>query len=433
MKKIPLAFEQRIRTQWPDFAGDLLHALTLPTPVSVRYNPVKLPPEFPAAESISWAAHGRYLSARPSFTLDPLFHAGTYYVQEASSMILEKVLSNVLPVSAVLDLSAAPGGKSTHLLALMGGKGVLVANEIVRPRMHILDENLIKWGNPNVIVTHSEPTDFSGLNNVFDLAVVDAPCSGEGMFRKDETAIREWKPNLGAFCQNRQEKILDAVLPAIKPGGYLYYSTCTFFPGENEIQAKRLIDTGDWEEVIPDFPDLDNCWRAPCGYYCLPHKLQGEGYYFVLLRKKGVYTAAIQNTREYRKETRSLPFSLPEKGKRVRLRQTEYWVTPETEQVAGMLEFPVKIHRIGLPVWENEMPHHAVAMWPEMRNAFPAIELEGSDAICFLQRKEFTPDTLPDADIVQVRYKGIPLGFIRIKNDKIENLYPAHWKIRMQA
>ena len=205
------------------------------TPItSIRINGDKMPEtaldEFNLQNPVLWASNAYYLNERPSFTLDPLFHAGCYYVQEASSMFVEQAVKQcnfTEPITA-LDLCAAPGGKSTHLCSLLPKGSLLVANEIHRGRAQILAENLTKWGKPEVIVTSNTPQQIGESGLQFNLILVDAPCSGEGMFRKDDTAITEWSLENVEMCANRQKEILQSVWQALKPGGYIIYSTCTY-------------------------------------------------------------------------------------------------------------------------------------------------------------------------------------------------------------
>ena len=202
--------------------------------VSIRHNATKQVSEI-GDNVVPWAENGRYLSTRPVFTADPLFHAGCYYVQEASSMFIEQFVKQYVdaPVRA-LDLCAAPGGKTTHLLSLLPAGSLLVSNEPVSQRAQILAENVVKWGNPASVVTRNEPADFSGFGSFFDLVVVDAPCSGEGMFRKDQGAVEQWSISNVEQCVKRQKRILTDIWPALRPGGVLVYSTCTFNCEENE-------------------------------------------------------------------------------------------------------------------------------------------------------------------------------------------------------
>ncbi|MBQ8737280.1 MAG: RsmB/NOP family class I SAM-dependent RNA methyltransferase, partial [Bacteroidaceae bacterium] len=222
-------------------------------PVSIRYNPNKWQKEKNGVK-VPWCESGYYLPSRPTFTFDPSFHAGTYYVQEASSMFLEQFLNTYIkhPVVA-LDLCAAPGGKSTLTISKLPAGSVLVANEIIKLRSQKLAENIIKWGNPNVIVTNNQASDFSYLNEFFDLIICDVPCSGEGMFRKDAQAIEEWSSNNVDICQNRQREIINDIWRSLKPGGLLVYSTCTYNTLENEENIEWIVKTFG-AEVLPCSP-----------------------------------------------------------------------------------------------------------------------------------------------------------------------------------
>jgi 16S rRNA C967 or C1407 C5-methylase (RsmB/RsmF family) len=232
----PSAFEKRMRQQLGP-AWDLFKvAHRNPAPVSIRINPRK-GSRFSSLETVPWSGLGRYLPQRPVFTLDPLFHGGAYYVQEASSMFLEQVLSQVADLRMplrILDLSAAPGGKSTHVLSLISDESLLVSNEVIRSRASVLAENIQKWGYANCLVTNNDPADFAALPGFFDVIIVDAPCSGEGLFRKDKISMTEWSQDNVAICASRQKRILHDIWPSLKENGVLIYSTCTYSESENE-------------------------------------------------------------------------------------------------------------------------------------------------------------------------------------------------------
>jgi len=233
--QFPPAFEQRMRPHLDKSWEEFEQAHQQFPPVSIRFNPKKAHSPIDLT-IIPWTSHGYYLGERPSFTLDPLFHAGSYYVQEASSMFLEQAFLQAVdrtkPIN-VLDLCAAPGGKSTHLLSLMNKESLLVTNEVIRSRASTLAENIQKWGYDNVAVTNNDPQDFKRLSGFFDVIVVDAPCSGEGLFRKDPGAMGQWSTDNVALCARRQQRILNDVWPALKEGGILIYSTCTYNELEN--------------------------------------------------------------------------------------------------------------------------------------------------------------------------------------------------------
>ncbi|MGI8893198.1 MAG: methyltransferase RsmF C-terminal domain-like protein, partial [Bacteroidia bacterium] len=251
-ENLPSVFISHLDNLLGNEAVELIKSFSTTPPVSIRINPFKnyFPPE--NSGKVPWCDTGFYLPVRPVFTLDPSFHAGAYYVQEASSMFLEQAIKQITkkeePVK-VLDISAAPGGKSTHLLSLLPKNSLLVANEVIRSRAGILKENIIKWGVPNVIVTSSDPERFSDLKSFFDIILVDAPCSGEGLFRKDANAIKEWSQENVNLCHQRQKRILNNVWTALRPGGYLIYSTCTYQTKENENQLIKFVHENNAETV----------------------------------------------------------------------------------------------------------------------------------------------------------------------------------------
>ena len=269
----------------PQRAGRVLEALAAAPEVSVRVNPFKsslaaLREHFGslAGEPVPWAPQeGFYLQERPSFTLDPWFHAGAYYVQEASSMYVGVLFEHALDALGrrtglrILDLCAAPGGKTTQLLSHLDASSLLVANEVVPARATVLAENVARWGCSNVAVTQSDPSAFSSMNGFFDGGVVDAPCSGEGMFRKDERAVSEWSPDHVRLCAARQRRIVGDVWPSLVPDGFLIYSTCTFNRYENE-------DNVDWICT-----ELGGSCLEKRHFY--PGEDRGEGFFAALIRK----------------------------------------------------------------------------------------------------------------------------------------------------
>ncbi|HSZ26177.1 MAG TPA: RsmB/NOP family class I SAM-dependent RNA methyltransferase, partial [Cytophagaceae bacterium] len=260
---------------------------------SIRVNPSKHSTPVNLSP-VQWSSNAYYLEERPLFTLDPLFHGGAYYVQEASSMFLEQAFTQHVDKTEslnVLDLCAAPGGKSTHLLSLMNHKSLLVSNEVIKSRAYILKENIQKWGKANVVITQSDPERFSSLKGFFDVMVIDAPCSGEGLFRKDAEAIKEWSPENVALCEARQQRIIADVWDALKPGGILIYSTCTFNTKENEDNLDWVIKNLEAETLSLE---LKESWgikevhssNRAIGYKFFPHKIKGEGFFIAVLRKK---------------------------------------------------------------------------------------------------------------------------------------------------
>jgi 16S rRNA C967 or C1407 C5-methylase (RsmB/RsmF family) len=281
-------------------------------PVSIRLNSdVKLPAinkeitsdtQFSILNSqfsIPWCRQGLYLSERPSFTLDPLFHAGSYYVQEAASMFVEQCMNTVKQygdIDYILDLCAAPGGKSTHLISLFPDS-LVVCNEVIRSRAAVLEENIAKWGRSNSMITSCDPAAFRKLGHFFDFILVDAPCSGEGMFRKDPDVLKEWSPESVKHCAARQMRIVRDAWDALKPGGFMLYGTCTYNIEENENIVKFIVENFGAESIPVDIPlaageeksrykgislSLDKNVYA---YRFFPHKTKSEGLFLSLMRK----------------------------------------------------------------------------------------------------------------------------------------------------
>src|SRR5688572_13773005 len=290
LSSLPKEFEDTLRGKLGESFDHFLNSLQQPSPVSIRHNPYK--PFNLEGEQIAWSKYGKYLRERPVFTLDPAIHAGAYYVQEASSMFLEQAITQAVDLTKplrVLDLCAAPGGKSTHLLSLLNQESLLISNEVIRSRASILSENIQKWGHQNVIITNNDPEDFSKLEGFFDVIVVDAPCSGEGLFRKDPDAMQEWSLANVDLCCKRQRRILADIWPALKTKGVLVYSTCTFNEQENEENLQWLQKQNDVEGVSLT---IDKDWGIETvqvgklkGYRCYPHKVKGEGFFLSAIRK----------------------------------------------------------------------------------------------------------------------------------------------------
>ena len=286
----PPAFSRRMKALLGQGWDDFLLAHEQAAPVSIRINPLKwqaaFAKELPVEGPVPWCKEGFYLKERPRFSADPLWHAGAYYVQEASSMLISHILQHISLKSAVkaLDLGASPGGKSTLLLDHLPKGSLLLANEPIRSRLPALKENLARWGRANALVSQHRPAEIAATGLLFDLILVDAPCSGEGLFRKSPEASREWTPRQAAFCATRQAGILKDILPALAEGGWLLYSTCTYHAEENEARVAQLVESG-LEEVEIPMPESRGVLRKTFGYQCYPHEVKGEGFYFALLHK----------------------------------------------------------------------------------------------------------------------------------------------------
>lgn len=435
-----------------------------------------------AESQIPWSIEGKYLSERPLFTLDPQLHGGAYYVQEASSQFVTHVLRTLLPADqpvTMLDLCAAPGGKSTAALSVLPEGSVLVSNEIDHRRARILSENVTKWGNANVIVTGNAPRDFSPLSHLFDVVLTDVPCSGEGMFRKDEGAISDWSPAKVEGCVKLQREILQDIWPTLKPGGLLIYGTCTFNVHEDEEQLRFICDElGATPVEIP----VEGAWHIhpalkdtlPC-YRFMPHYTRGEGLFMAALRKnedEPLQTIrnieARHNKKGGKPENNSKARSFDNKGKggNVKLQkpaidmkrlsaELQSWVRCEgiVESTSdGTLRLiPKELQNLnsllsahglymlqsgielGLIKGKDVIPSHALAMSIERNEeAFPMVEVDREAALSFLRREAIVLPADAPTGYVLVCYKRLPLGFVKNMGNRSNNLYPQEWRIRMQ-
>ena len=412
--------------------------------VSVRYNTSKQVPGI-GDNAVPWAGNGYYLSTRPVFTADPLFHAGCYYVQEASSMFIEQFVKQYVDVPVrALDLCAAPGGKTTHLLSLLPAGSMLVSNEPVPQRAQILAENVIKWGNAASVVTRNEPADFSCFGNFFDLVVVDAPCSGEGMFRKDQGAVEQWSLSNVEQCVKRQKRILADIWPSLRPGGVLVYSTCTFNSEENEecVEwiAKELGATPLSVEVGAEWGVTGALVGEMPVYRFLPGFTAGEGFFIAALRKDG--NAPLAQPRQQRWQ----PVASKLKS------QVEGWLSSpgdfnfvqQGDRIVAMprlhtnamlaLQQKMKVLHCALPLADVKnnklLPLHQLAMSSGLcKEAFACVELEREKALAYLHREALTFDSAPVGYLL-LTYKGTPIGFAKNIGNRANNLYPAEWRIR---
>ena len=443
----PAAFESRV-TNDPFLGKDLLNALNATPPVTIRLNPLKLT-EREAADyldantSVQWCRHAFYLAERPSFTLDPLFHAGCYYPQEAGSMVLDTVLTQLeLPQEpAILDLCAAPGGKSTLIASHLNGSGLLVSNEVIQARARILRENMTKWGYSNVVVTNNDPADFDKLSAFFDLIVIDAPCSGEGMFRKDPDSRNEWSEDNVLLCAARQKRIIADVWDAVKPGGYVVYSTCTFNEQENEENVRFMLDEMQAELVEINLHEHIQKGRQGLGHYCIPGITETEGFFIAVLQKAGADSK--KQRYDIRRDLRHLN---PGKDLEVLkgLAKTEdysfyQWndlVMALPSAVADRMQHVIantRVVKAGTLVGELNrkgiLPHEELAVCIEL-NSFPErIELSKQQALQYLHGDTFYLES--NQGLKLITYRNKPLGWIKHLGNRFNNLYPKEWRIRM--
>lgn len=444
---MPVDFLNRIRIQFPEDFDSFVQAIDQEPAVSLRVNPRKF--SLPVSQTqIPWCPNGYFLEKRPSFTLDPIFHSGAYYVQEASSMFVEQAFRQIEHGTGriVLDLCAAPGGKSTHLLSLIDSGDLLVSNEVIRSRVSVLDENIRKWGHQNVVICNNDPADFADLEGLFDVILVDAPCSGEGLFRRDASAIQQWSIDNTNLCATRQRRILADIWPSLKNNGYLIYSTCTFNPEENEENLKWLAENNSVESIrIP----LSENWgieeiehNGLFGYRFLPHKVSGEGFFLTLIRKKEG-----SNSYPLSRKTKMRFEKMPKQFADVRIWLTtddsEYLVKnefliafPENHlSVLSALAEQLRIISFGLPMAQfkknDVLPEHTFALSIDRNPAiFEPIELDLREALLFQKKEEIRINAAPKGWLL-VQFQGVPLGFVKNLENRANNYFPKEWRIRM--
>ncbi len=440
-------------------------AFDSPASVAVRKNPFK-GGTCPEGRGVEWCAHGHILSERPQFTLDPHFHAGAYYVQDSSSMFVGHALRHLLktvnvpegrPVR-VLDLCAAPGGKTTDSAASLreafGDGFLLVANEVMKARAGVLADNVALWGDPNVAVTSDDPRAFSALPGFFDIIIADVPCSGEGMFRKDAEAQRQWSEDNVALCAARQRRIVADVWPALADGGIFIYSTCTFNRMENDGNVEWIADELGAEMLFVEdgLKAGERVIKTGVGYSLVPGHVEGEGQYCSALRKtggdseaplakKGV--SAIQSRKKdgplakegvfaNQNEIMSMfniEVSLKQRG------ETVIAVPKSLGQDIAALEMNLHIIASGCAVGTMKgktlVPDADLALSAAFnREAFPSAEVDRKTALAFLHRDAIM---LPDAPkgFVTIVYEGLPIGFVKNLGNRCNNLHPQSRRIRM--
>lgn len=460
--RLPSEFEARTR-EWmgEETYRALETALQAEPPVSIRVNRSKRD-EAVAGEPVPWSSLGVYLPQRPTFTFDPLFHAGCYYVQEASSMFVGHVLRTYVTRPVVmLDLCAAPGGKSTLARSVLPAGSLLVANEVMRNRCQVLAENLVKWGDAATVVTNNDPSDFTRLAAQFDVILTDVPCSGEGMFRKDPVAVEEWSTDNVQVCWQRQRRILADVWPALKPGGLLIYSTCTYNKEENEENVAWIArELGAEVLEVPVSAEWgitgNLSGEAFPVYRFLPHRTKGEGFFLAALRKNlSPEEAGDAGTDFGGKAKKKKPkgakgnaaptVSVPVSAKEWLLGADDFlFETRGTQVVAfprayaaqyALFGQALKVIHAGVTVgeWKGKdlVPDHSLAMSTFLnKEVFPCSELTYEQAIAYLRKEAITLDASVPRGYVLLTYRGVPLGFAKNIGNRANNLYPQEWRIR---
>ena len=451
MIQLPQGFVDSMASREPreDYSR-LIDALAAgESPVSVRLNRAKGADEslFDGAERVNWCDDGLYLATRPQFTLDPALHQGLYYVQDASSMAQKAAVAlacSLMDISArplrYLDACAAPGGKTTAAMSALPADAFVVANEFDPKRTSILIENLAKWGRP-AVVTRGDASAVKGLDNFFDIVAADVPCSGEGMMRKDPKAVAQWSEGLIESCAARQLAIVESLWRALRPGGIMIYSTCTFNLAENEDIVAHLI--ADHDACVLEIPELERCGitKADPGcnfpaYHFLPGVIRGEGLFIAMLRKPGDSDPAKPKAAKL-KPAKGIEALLNgdwlcvAEGNAFRAIPTAH--ADLTAAVAAAMHTVASGIELGEIKGRDLTPAQPLAMASDLRRGvYAEVEVDRDTALQYLRREAICLDSPAPRGIVLLTYHSRPLGFVKNLGNRANNLYPAQWRILSQ-
>ena len=395
---------------------------------------------------VPWCKNGYYLQERPLFVKDPLWHAGAYYVQEASSMFLQYILTQIYPTPSdqlVLDLCAAPGGKST-LLANYFNEGLVVANETIKNRNHILVENITKWGADHVVVTQNDPAHFKSLPQFFDLILIDAPCSGSGLFRKDPKAIEEWSLDHVQHCSVRQTRIIEDTWTSIKEGGYLIYATCSYSKAEDEQMMDYIGSLEGMKNVPISIPSAFNIIETESdlhkakGYRAYPNLIKGEGFFIAVFQKQssnGGYaigkTNGLVDSTKNEKEIVSHHFQIPAEKYLITHQQNLIALSQNWKDYVQLIASHLYIKKMGLTIGtikgKDLIPSHDLAMsyWKDL--PYDATEIDLETALQYLRRGDIAIEV--KKGWVLLTYMQIGLGWIKALPNRSNNYYPNEWRI----
>lgn len=418
---------------------------------SIRLNENKIAQDaslsvYAKAEKVPWCTSGFYLSERPLFVLDPHWHVGAYYVQEASSMFVDHIVKSIIPTptghEVVLDLCAAPGGKTTVLLNHFK-ESLVIANETIKNRNQILIENLTKWGAQNIIVTQNDPGQFAGLTQFFDLVLVDAPCSGSGLFRRDHEAMKQWSLDHVTHCSIRQKRIVEEIMPSIKEGGFLIYSTCSYSMEEDEQLMHFIANDAEWEPVsIPINPTwgiVETEFENSKGYRFYPNLLKGEGFFVAVFKRK-----ASQYAYQFNQRSTSLQLvnkKLEQQLSSMFVHQSDIAYLQHAELIIGVpsqhldlaqtISQTLYIKMMGIAMGsfkgQDFIPHHHLAMAQFESIPYEMIDIDVEIALQFLRRSSLP--IFPGKGWLVLKFNGLRLGFLKNLTNRSNNYYPNEWRI----
>ncbi len=445
MYPLPTAFIQRMKAQLGPEADSFFNALSQPSPTSIRLNHHKGRSSFNDLESVPWCENGFYLKTRPRFHHDPHWHGGAYYVQEASSMILDDVIDQLAfdhRPRIWLDLCAAPGGKTGILAKHLHPSDILIANEVVPQRKTILKENLIKGGYMNTMLTSEQPSSFR--EPLADIILIDAPCAGEGMMRKEPEAIHQWSPGLVTSCSMLQKQIVKDVVKALKPGGYLIYSTCSYSLEENIYNISHFNQAYDLVSIPLIFPESWGVakmgYKEAIGYQMYPHKVKGEGLFFAVLKNQSHDHTAASGTKKQSNEFISIPSTLESILKdptlwRIRKNSEHHsLITDAGEQKANevLQKFPKAeiIGGAGQVKGKDFIPSHFLAMSGIQHSDIKRIDLDLSGALDYLERSTIISSSENLNGWYLTTFENTCLGWMKLTSQGWKNHYPINWRLR---
>ncbi len=451
MKSYPTEFIQQIQATLGDQAPAFFEALQTNPPVSILANKGKSPTAFiKSARPVPWCPFGYYLNERPEFIFEPAFHAGAYYVMEASSMMIWQGLDTLFESNKnlrILDLCGAPGGKAMVAANFLGENGFLVINEVNRSRYQVLKENVAKWGMPNIYTSNYDPSKIE-LEGVFDCVIVDAPCSGEGLFRKTPQAIDAWSQSNVTHCSMRQKRILNEAARMVRPGVYLLYSTCTYNDEENIINTKYITDNQNFTctrlklKYNTHEIEHEDCY----GYQCFPHLVEGEGFYLAALKKNvdDQPTTRVKNRKKSGMPTKASRKAV-EQWKPY-LRQPEafeifmydtgtYYAVPKNIREEYLQSLHALPHGspallLGQIKGTDIVPHHSLALSNFVNGDLPRIELSLEEAISYLRKDTITHTAGETTGWHLASYEGFSLGWMKQTSRHLKNYFPTNLRVR---
>jgi 16S rRNA C967 or C1407 C5-methylase (RsmB/RsmF family)/NOL1/NOP2/fmu family ribosome biogenesis protein len=456
MNNIPQAFLERIAAYRSPYLAELGQALATTEPeVSLRVNPAKGATVPPAADLVKWWGRGGfYLPERLPFTFDPALHQGLYYVQDAASMAIAAIVSHLSEDGCplrYLDSCAAPGGKTTAAIDALPAGSLVVANEYDFRRANILAENVAKWGNPRVVVSRGDTAKLSALGGFFDIVAADVPCSGEGMMRKDAEAAAQWSPALVAECAARQRQIVDNVWSALRPGGYMIYSTCTFNRDEDEDIVDYIVsEYGAHTIAIPALDEHPEIAPAIFGdnrcYRFIPGRTRGEGLFVSVLQKpEDAATGKPKKVKQRDNKTKSALTAEHTKLAKAWLQgdydfrlaadgESLYAVPKDITDAVSLLSSALDVVDLCLCVGRIKgrdlIPSQQLALSLALnRSAFARVDVDYATALTYLRRETIAAPEGAPRGFNLLYFDNVPLGFVKNLGNRVNNIYPAPWRI----